>query len=156
MQHLTEKCIMLQRLYRGFKARQWMDAHGVNFDLRMTNTLEMATGEVRKIIKPRGWRDLISEAELYQRIMFDVHQRRINYRNTIATELQKAYLHTSSLIRENIRYWESKVCEITTSKCSMIVPLPFHKGPLSHTVCPIIHLLPALFMMYVSWLMFHG
>ena len=126
--HVTEKCIIIQRLYRGFKARQWMDTHGVNFDLRMTNSLELATGEVRKIIKPRGWKDRISEAELHQRVMYDVHQRRINFRNTIATELQQAYLHTSSLIRENIRYWESKVDGIILSKRSMICSLWSHQS----------------------------
>ena len=109
---MTEKCIVIQRLYRGYKARQWVDAHGINFDLRMTNSLELATGEVRKIIKPRGWRDRITDAELHQRVMFDVHQRRINNRNAIATELQQTYLRTSSLLRENIRFWESKVRHI--------------------------------------------
>ena len=121
---------MLQRLYRGYKAREWMDARGINFDLRMTNSLEIATGEVRKIIKPRGWIERVTEAEIHQRVMFDVHQRRINYRNTIASELQKAYLHTSSLIRENIRYWEQKVCPFfhicpCISNCSLL-HLPFH------------------------------
>ena len=74
--------------------------------------MAIATGEVEKIIKPRGWLDLVTAEELRERVAYDVHQRRVNERAVLVASLGAAAVGTLALLRENIRHWEAQAAAL--------------------------------------------
>jgi len=58
--------------------------------------------------------------------MYDVRQRRVNERTALASTLKDAALHTLSLLRENIRYWEAQAAALPAEEV----------GPAPAPACP--------------------